>query len=45
MEKLLLPLGKGFAVIFIGIKGMHLSGSDQEKLPWLILTEPKMQVV
>lgn len=23
MEKLLLPLGKGFAVIFIGIKGMH----------------------
>lgn len=23
MEKLLLPLGKGFAVIFIGIKGVH----------------------
>lgn len=23
MEKLLLPLGRGFAVIFISIKGMH----------------------
>lgn len=23
MKKLLLPLGKGFAVIFISVKGMH----------------------
>jgi len=47
MENLLLPLGKGFAVIILNGKGVHVFGwlKPGAEVPWLILTESELQVV